>query len=85
MFVVQNNGPASHLCIRQTGDDSLIQAGGPAGWSVSGADPRGIRCSSVTTLETWDGPRLENRVRKGVRPAHEGKDSPRWSGTVSCV
>jgi hypothetical protein len=77
MCVFQNNGPASQPCILQPGDDRLaVHAGGPAGCSISTADPGRIAPCSLVTLETWDGLRLENRVpNDGVRPTRWGKDS----------
>jgi hypothetical protein len=57
---------------------SASTASSPGECSVSGADPRRVATWSVTTLETWDGPRLETRT---VRPrtasaSHNGgKDS----------
>ena len=81
MFVFQNNGPASHPCTRNLGDDRLaVRAGVPAGCSVSGADPRRIAPWTMITVETCDGPRLENRVPTDVRPAEGAKTS---SSTVS--
>ena len=72
MFVLQNNGPASDPCILQPGDDRLaVCAAGPAGCSVSRADPRGFAPWTLITLETWDAARLEGEVPlASVRPTH---------------